>query len=94
MRPRVLTKMLHVIEDYVKDDKVKGGHPDVVVSGGRAYLFYFTHPGRRPGNPKSNLYDQRRSSIQVVELTYINGKISCDRDKPTYIRLLPIDKKL
>jgi len=71
------------------DDKVKGGHPDVVVSGGRAYLFYFTHPGRRPDNPKSNLYDQRRSSIQVVELTYSNGQITCDRDKPTYIRLQP-----
>ncbi len=74
------------------DDKVKGGHPDVVVSGDRAYLFYFTHPGRRPGNPKSNLYDQRRSSIQVVELKYMNGQITCDRDKPTYIRLHPIDK--
>ena len=28
------------------DDQVKGGHPDVVVSGDRAFLFYFTHPGR------------------------------------------------
>lgn len=74
------------------DDKVKGGHPDVVVSGDRAYLFYFTHPGRRNDNPKSDLYDQRRSSIQVVELTYTNGQITCDRDKPTYIRLHPIGK--
>ncbi len=69
------------------DDKVKGGHPDVVVSSDRAYLFYFTHPGRRTDNPKSDLYDQRRSSIQVVELKYSNGQITCDRDKPTYIRL-------
>jgi hypothetical protein len=76
------------------DDKVKGGHPDVVISGDRAYLFYFTHPGRRNDNPKSDPYDQRRSSIQVVELKYMNGKISCDRDKPTYIRLHPVDKKL
>ena len=30
-----------------QDDQVKGGHADVVVSGDRAYLFYFTHPGRR-----------------------------------------------
>lgn len=74
------------------DDKVKGGHPDVVVSGGRAYLFYFTHPGRRNDNPKSDLYDQRRSSIQVVELTYTNGQTTCDRDMPTYIRLHPIGK--
>ena len=69
------------------DDKVKGGHPDVVVSGDRAYLFYFTHPGRRSDNPKSDPYDQRRSSIQVVELEYRDGQITCDRDKPTYIRL-------
>jgi len=69
------------------DDKVKGGHPDVVVSGDRAYLFYFTHPGRRGDNPKGNLYDQRRSSIQVVELKCTNGQITCDRDKPTYIQL-------
>ena len=71
------------------DDKVKGGHPDVVVSGDRAYLFYFTHPGRRNDNPKSDFYNQRRSSIQVVELMYTNGQIICDRDKPTYIRLHP-----
>ena len=70
------------------DDKVKGGHPDVVVSGDRAYLFYFTHPGRRSDNQGSGPYDQRRSSIQVVELEYTNGQITCDRDKPTYIRLL------
>lgn len=62
------------------------------LSGDRAYLFYFTHPGRRNDNPKSDLYDQRRSSIQVVELTYTNGQITCDRDKPTYIRLHPIGK--
>ena len=31
------------------DDKVKGGHPDVVVSNDRAFLFYFTHPARRYG---------------------------------------------
>lgn len=71
------------------DDKVKGGHPDIVVSGERAYVFYFTHPGRRGDNLTSDLYDQRRSSIQVVELKCTNGQITCDRDKPTYIRLSP-----
>ena len=49
-----------------EDDKVHGGHADVVVSGDRAYLFYFTHPGRRPDAPKTDT-EQRRSSIQVVE---------------------------
>jgi len=71
------------------DDKVKGGHPDVVVSGDRAFLFYFTHPGRMDDTPKDDLYQQRRSSIQVVELKYKDGRLTCDRDKPTTIRLLP-----
>jgi hypothetical protein len=75
------------------DDKVKGGHPDVVVSGDRAYLFYFTHPGRRNGVSRNNLYEQRRSSIQVVELEFKDGRITCDRDKPTYIQLKPGNDK-
>jgi hypothetical protein len=52
------------------DDQVKGGHPDVVVSGERAFLFYFTHPGRRGGGERKDAYEQRRSSIQVVELEF------------------------
>jgi len=75
------------------DDKVKGGHPDVVVSNNRAFLFYFTHPGRQNNPPKSSLYEQRRSSIQVVELKYKDGQLTCDRDKPTYIKLQPVSKK-
>lgn len=69
------------------DDGVKGGHPDVVVSGDRAFLFYFTHPGRLP-NVRGDNHETRRSSIQVVELQYADGTITCDRDKPTYINLL------
>lgn len=38
------------------DDGAIGGHCDVVVSGERAYVFYFTHPGRTPG------WDSARSS--------------------------------
>jgi len=75
------------------DDKVKGGHPDVVVSNNRAFLFYFTHPGRQNNTTKSSLYEQRRSSIQVVELKYKDGQLTCDRDKPTYIQLQPVSKK-
>lgn len=70
-----------------EDDGVKGGHPDVVVSGDRAYIFYFTHPGRIDSIPESNWYEKRRSSIQVAELEYDNGRIICDRDKPVYIDL-------
>jgi len=69
------------------DDQVKGGHADVVVSGDRAYLFYFTHPGRTASAPNTDDYDQRRSSIQVVELEHEGGRLLCDRDRPTRIRL-------
>jgi hypothetical protein len=69
------------------DDQVKGGHPDVVVSGERAYLFYFTHPSRREDGPQSP-YEQARSSIQVVELQYKDGELVCDRNQPTMVNLL------
>ena len=71
------------------DDQVKGGHPDVVVSGQRAFLFYFTHPGRRGPEAKRDGYEQRRSSIQVVELEDQNGRLVCDRDRATHIDLEP-----
>jgi len=70
-----------------EDDKVIGGHPNVVVSGDRAYIFYFTHPGRTPVNQGKDNYETRRSSIQVAELEYIDGQITCDRNKPVYIKL-------
>jgi len=75
------------------DDKVKGGHPDVVVSGDRAFMFYFTHPGRQnpgPKGSKDDTYERRRSSIQVVELEYQDGELTCDRDKPTHVLLEPV----
>ena len=69
------------------DDGTKGLHADVVVNNGKAYIFYFTHPGRLPEAKDS--YETRRSSIQVAELEYVNGAIVCDRDKPVYINLKP-----
>jgi hypothetical protein len=71
------------------DDNVKGGHADVVVSGDRAFLFYFTHPGRHHPHADKDTYEQRRSSIQVVELRYKDGAIEADRDQPTSIALEP-----
>jgi hypothetical protein len=71
------------------DDEVKGGHPEVVVSGDRTFLFYFTHPGRRAQAERKDGYAQRRSSIQVVELQFKEGALTCDRDRPTYIKLEP-----
>ncbi|MGO4379604.1 family 43 glycosylhydrolase [Pseudoduganella sp. RAF19] len=62
------------------DDRVIGGHPDVVVSGDRAFLFYFTHPDGK---------GTRRSSIQVVELTTDGQTLRADRDAPAHINLIP-----
>ncbi len=70
-----------------KDDQVIGGHADVVVSGDRAWLFYFTHPGRR--NTKADNYATRRSSIQVVELRQDGAWLAADRDAPTRVALRP-----
>lgn len=72
------------------DDQVKGGHADVVVTGDdRAYCFYFTHPGRRGPDADADTVEQRRSSIQVVELFVRDGVLACDRDAPCRIRLTP-----
>jgi hypothetical protein len=72
-----------------EDDRVQGGHCDVVVSGERAYIFYFTHPGRRNEVPDSGIIEKRRSSIQVAELIYQDGRITCNRDQPVRINLSP-----
>jgi hypothetical protein len=69
------------------DDGVMGGHADVVVSGDRAFLFYFTHPGRRGEDARKDGLEQRRSSIQVTELTLADGWLHADRDAPTHIEL-------
>lgn len=71
-----------------EDDGVMGGHADVVVNNDRAYIFYFTHPGRQGDWKKTDNYETRRSSIQVVELEYKDGVVSCDRDKPCRINLI------
>ncbi|MGE5518276.1 MAG: glycosyl hydrolase [Candidatus Dadabacteria bacterium] len=71
-----------------KDDAGIGGHCDVVVNDNRAYVFYFTHPGRTRISPAlPNSPDAKRSVIQVVELKYSNGQLTCDRNQPTLIHL-------
>ncbi|HEY4789527.1 MAG TPA: family 43 glycosylhydrolase, partial [Bacteroidales bacterium] len=69
-----------------KDDEGFGYHAMVVVNDDRGFIFYFTHPGRKPG---ASLLDQRRSSIQVAELELKDGQVVCDRDKPVHIKLVP-----
>jgi len=74
------------------DDGVNGGHPGVVVNDDRAYLFYFTHPGRagtiKPEDKPAT--ELRRSSIQVTELVEKDGRLSCDRDRPVSMTLKPL----
>jgi hypothetical protein len=69
-----------------REDNVNGAHPGVAVVGDRAFVFYFTHPGRVPGvpaesSPGTSTYEHNRSSIQVAELEIIDGKLTVDRDK-------------
>ncbi|WP_423147198.1 glycosyl hydrolase [Rubrolithibacter danxiaensis] len=70
------------------DDKPSGAHGDVVVVGDKAYVFYFTHPGRKTHfaatlNETGNYpYEERRSSIQVAELKLKDGTLVCERDRP------------
>lgn len=71
-----------------KDDQAIGGHCDVIVNNGRAYVYYFTHPGRRKDKPAAKgSFDDKRSVIQVAELEYKDGKVVCDRDKPVKVKL-------
>jgi beta-xylosidase len=70
------------------DDAAIGGHCDVVVNNGRAYIFYFTHPGRNKAHPApAQSAEWKRSVIQLAELEYKNGEIACDRDVPVIIHL-------
>lgn len=67
------------------DDRPSGAHGDVVVVGEKAYIIYFTHPGRKfhgesPMDENGNLpYKYRRSSIQCAELVYQDGTLTCNR---------------
>lgn len=71
-----------------KDDGAMGGHCDVVVNGEKAYIFYFTHPGRtRLAPAEANTVASKRSVIQVVEIQYRDGNLWCDRNQPVFINL-------
>ncbi len=68
-----------------EQDGVIGQHPDVVVHDNRAYLFYFTHPGKIPANKGNDDASTRRSVIQVSELKFDGEWLQTDRDQPVYI---------
>ncbi|MFL9482771.1 family 43 glycosylhydrolase [Chitinophagaceae bacterium LWZ2-11] len=64
-----------------KDDQAIGGHCDVVVKDNRAYIYYFTHPGRaKDKSAPKNSFEDKRSVIQLAELKYENGEVTCDRN--------------
>lgn len=69
-------------------DTPQGAHADVEVANGHAYIFYFTHPGRKShfdatmGANGVYPYDHRRSLIQVADLREENGTLTCDRNAP------------
>lgn len=68
-------------------DTPSGAHGDVVVLNGKAYIFYFTHPGRSKHTEAGELdrkgeyrYSKRRSLIQVAMLDMQDGTIVCKRN--------------
>jgi len=71
------------------DDATSPRHGEVVLSNGRAFLYYFTHPGRIGEGKDKDTFEQRRSSIQVVELEVHDGLLVADRNTPTFVHLTP-----
>ena len=70
-----------------RDDAGNGKHAGVMTAGDRAFVVYFTHPGRVPGAREYEAdnvatIDFKRSSLQVAELGLdAAGKMTCDRDR-------------
>ena len=69
-------------------DREKGQHVDVVVSGQRAYIFYFVHQGGKDGEGHPPEW-QHRTFLQVAKLGFTDGRITCNRDEPTRVILSP-----
>ncbi len=69
-------------------DTSAGQHPDVVVNGGRAFLYYFVHQINEP-EAKSDPYWNQRTVIQVAELIYKDAGLTVDRNAPVSFRLKP-----
>ena len=87
-------RWVHQTENILKEpgtrptDRGKGQHVDVVVSGERAYIFYFVHQGGkdREGHPPEW---EHRTFLQVAELKFRDGRITCQRDEPARVSLAP-----
>ncbi len=70
------------------DDRTTARHGEIIISDNRAFFYYFTHPGRIDEGRDKDGFDQRRSSIQVVELKLNDGWIVANRNVPTLVQLL------
>jgi hypothetical protein len=71
---------------HMATDRSLGHHADVVVSGDRAFIFYFTHLKDADEVP-SLPHSAQRTVLQVGELVLADGKLSVDRDKPVHVSL-------
>ena len=69
-------------------DRAKGQHPDVIVSGDRAYLVYFVHQSGEPEAERDPAW-ARRSVLQIAEMVEKDGVLSIDREAPMRVRLTP-----
>jgi beta-xylosidase len=67
-------------------DRSEGQHADVIVSNGRAFIFYFVHQKGKDLNPALTS-PANRTVIQVAELKEANGELTTDRDRPTALAL-------
>jgi len=71
-----------------QDEVLLGNHGDVVVSGDRAWWFYFG--GRQPFGPTGPATSGRSTAINVVELSVVDSKlIPGDPGQPAFIDLKP-----
>jgi len=60
-------------------DRNPGQHPDVVVDGDRAFIYYFVHQKNEP-EAATDPYWWQRTVIQVAELVYKDGQLVVDRE--------------
>lgn len=74
-----------------QEETLIGSHGDVVISGGRAWWFYFggPHPfGSAESAPRP--VPRRSTAINVLELSVADGKLTAGSpDRPVYIDLKP-----
>lgn len=67
-------------------DDAKGQHPDIVVNGDRAFIYYFVHQENAP-EAKTDAFWGNHTAIQVAELVFADGKLTVNRDAPLDARL-------